>query len=60
MRAGVEESVVLARVHANAGGAALFDRAEEVATFAAVSAAGLGPRLLALFGNGRLEEFLVE
>ncbi|KAI8471921.1 MAG: hypothetical protein J3K34DRAFT_520125 [Monoraphidium minutum] len=89
---GVEEAVVLARIHANkgtggggggggggsgggdaphqrapdglddgeGGGSALFDRAEEVATFAAVSSAGLGPRLLMLFGNGRLEEFLVE
>jgi hypothetical protein len=42
------------------GGADLFDRAEEIATFSAVSAAGLGPQLLALFRNGRLEEFLVE
>jgi hypothetical protein len=92
VRGGVEESVVLARVHANRGGgggdgggdahngdgdgdhhekthhatsvdappADLFDRAEEFATFAAVSAARLGPRLLLAFKNGRLEEFLLD
>lgn len=42
------------------GGSDLFDRGEEIATFAAVSDARLGPRLLLLFNNGRLEEFLVE
>lgn len=42
------------------GGVSLFDRKEEIATFSAVSSAGLGPQLLLLFKNGRLEEFLVE
>lgn len=42
------------------GGSNLFDRAEEIATFSAVSSVGLGPQLLLLFRNGRLEEFLVE
>lgn len=45
---------------ASGGGSDLFDRAEEIATFSAVSDAGLGPQLLMLFRNGRLEEFLVE
>lgn len=71
VRAGTEEAVVLARIHANRGGGGgvggekesgfdLFDRQREVATFAAVSAVGLGPQLLLLFANGRFEEFLVE
>jgi hypothetical protein len=42
------------------GDMSLFDRREEIATFSAVSSAGLGPQLLLLFQNGRLEEFLVE
>jgi hypothetical protein len=46
------------RVHASASD--LFDRAAEVATFQNVSAAGLGPRLLLLFGNGRVEQFLAQ
>ncbi|GBF99366.1 hypothetical protein Rsub_12170 [Raphidocelis subcapitata] len=76
VRAGAEEAVVLARIHANRGGGDggggekggggggrgfdLFDRQREVATFSAVSAVGLGPQLLLLFANGRFEEFLVE
>lgn len=48
---------VLMRVHASAN--TLFDRAAEIDTFQAVSAAGLGPRLLLLFDNGRVEEFLM-
>jgi hypothetical protein len=50
--------LVLMRVHASASD--LFDRAAEVATFQSVSAAGLGPRLLLLFGNGRVEQFLAQ
>ncbi|KAF6258751.1 Choline/ethanolamine kinase-domain-containing protein [Scenedesmus sp. NREL 46B-D3] len=53
---GKETQLVLMRVHASASD--LFDRAAEVATFRSVSAAGLGPRLLLLFGNGRVEQFL--
>lgn len=45
-------------MHASASD--LFDRAAEVATFQSVSAAGLGPRLLLLFGNGRVEQFLAQ
>jgi len=47
-------------IDTHSGGVDLFDRAEEISTFSAVSAAGLGPQLLMLFRNGRLEEFLVE
>ncbi|WIA13982.1 hypothetical protein OEZ85_002545 [Tetradesmus obliquus] len=55
---GKETQLVLMRVHASASD--LFDRAAEVATFQSVSAAGLGPRLLLLFGNGRVEQFLAQ
>lgn len=48
--------VVLMRVHAS--GSTFFDRAMEVSTFRAVSESGLGPALLLLFENGRVEEFL--
>jgi hypothetical protein len=44
------------RVHASSSD--LFDRAAEIETFRGVSQAGLGPRLLLLFANGRVEEFL--
>ncbi len=44
------------RVHANKSD--LFDRHGEIATFRAVSSAGVGPKLLLLFGNGRIEQFL--
>ena len=47
---------MLARVHASRSD--LFDRRTELSTFRAVSSAGLGPRLLMLFGNGRVEQFL--
>ncbi len=49
--------VVLLRVHAS--GSNLFDRAAEVATFRAVSEAGLGPGLRLLLPNARIEEFLM-
>ena len=48
--------VVLVRVHAS--NSDLFSREEEIATFRAVGETGVGPRLLLLFGNGRVEEFL--
>jgi hypothetical protein len=48
--------VVLMRVHASAS--ELFDRQLEIDTFKGVSKAGLGPQLLMLFTNGRVEEFL--
>jgi hypothetical protein len=44
------------RVHASASD--LFDRQAEIATFRGVGREGLGPRLLLLFNNGRVEEFL--
>lgn len=44
------------RVHASSSD--LFDRQAEIDTFRGVSKAGLGPRLLLLFSNGRVEEFL--
>lgn len=44
------------RVHASSSD--LFDRGAEVATFRGVSKAGQGPKLLLLFSNGRVEEFL--
>jgi hypothetical protein len=50
--------VVLMRVHASSS--ELFDRQVEIETFKAVSQAGLGPHLLLLFRNGRVEEFLSE
>lgn len=50
--------VVLMRVHASSSD--LFDRQTEIDTFKGVSTAGLGPRLLLLFRNGRVEEFLGE
>lgn len=46
------------RVHASASD--LFDRAAEISTFQGVSKAGLGPKLLMLFDNGRVEEFLTQ
>lgn len=46
----------LVRVHASED--ELFDRATELATFEAVSRAELGPRLLLLFRNGRVEQYL--
>lgn len=48
--------LALVRVHASKSD--LFDRHGEIATFRAVSSAGVGPKLLLLFGNGRIEEFL--
>lgn len=48
--------VVLMRVHASSSD--LFDRQVEIDTFKGVSRAGLGPQLLLLFRNGRIEEFL--
>jgi hypothetical protein len=48
--------VVLMRVHASAS--ELFDRQLEIDTFRGVSKAGLGPQLLMLYTNGRVEEFL--
>ncbi|KAF8066213.1 choline kinase 3 [Scenedesmus sp. PABB004] len=53
---GREVAVALMRVHASSS--ALFDRASEISTFKAVGRAGIGPRLLLLFDNGRVEEFL--
>lgn len=44
------------RVHASSSD--LFDRQTEIDTFKGVSQAGLGPQLLLLFRNGRVEEFL--
>lgn len=38
----------------------LFDRKGEIATFRAVSATGIGPQLILLFPNGRVEEFLLQ
>ncbi|KAK9820950.1 hypothetical protein WJX81_004275 [Elliptochloris bilobata] len=38
----------------------LFSREDEQRIFAAVAHAGLGPRLLACFCNGRVEEFLLD
>eukprot|EP00878_Enallax_costatus_P035024 GHUV01038987.1.p1 GENE.GHUV01038987.1~~GHUV01038987.1.p1 ORF type:complete len:190 (+),score=30.54 GHUV01038987.1:161-730(+) len=55
---GVEQQVVLMRVHASSSD--LFDRQEEIETFRGVSAAGMGPKLLMLFENGRVEEFLAQ
>ena len=49
---------MLARVHASED--ELFERRSELAAFVAVSTCGLGPKLLGLFGNGRIEEFLTE
>lgn len=46
------------RVHASSSD--LFDRQAEIDTFKGVSQAGLGPHLLLLFRNGRVEEFLGE
>lgn len=46
------------RVHASSSD--LFDRQEEISTFRGVSAAGMGPKLLMLFDNGRVEEFLAQ
>lgn len=46
------------RVHASSSD--LFDRQAEIDTFKGVSEAGLGPHLLLLFNNGRVEEFLIE
>jgi hypothetical protein len=48
---------VLMRVHACTTD--LFDRAAELAVAKAVAAAGMGPQLLLLFQNGRIEEFLL-
>ncbi|KAK9826264.1 hypothetical protein WJX74_003749 [Apatococcus lobatus] len=49
---------VLARIFGGTEG--LFERAEEQRIFAGVAKAGLGPQLLLTFGNGRLEEFLLD
>lgn len=46
------------RVHASSSD--LFDRQEEIETFRGVSSAGMGPKLLMLFDNGRVEEFLTQ
>jgi hypothetical protein len=50
--------VALARVHASED--QLFERESELAAFVAVGKSGLGPKLLGLFGNGRIEEFLID
>eukprot|EP00884_Botryococcus_braunii_P001066 jgi/Botrbrau1/10960/Bobra.0383s0014.1 len=49
---------VLARIFG--GGNVLFNRSTEQAIFGALGEAGIGPKLLASFGNGRLEEFLFD
>eukprot|EP00775_Hariotina_reticulata_P010093 gene10093-10249_t len=54
---GDERQAVLMRVHASS--TELFDRAAEVAVAKAVAEAGMGPQLLLLFQNGRVEEFLL-
>ncbi|KAL3159579.1 hypothetical protein ABBQ38_009993 [Trebouxia sp. C0009 RCD-2024] len=46
----------LARVFGSAGG--LFGREDEQQVFSAVADAGLGPRVLVLFAEGRIEEFI--
>ncbi|RKP08642.1 kinase-like domain-containing protein [Thamnocephalis sphaerospora] len=48
---------VLLRVYGD-GVDQLFSRAKELDWLRKLSAVGLGPRLLAVFGNGRLEEYL--
>ncbi|KAJ9534534.1 hypothetical protein QJQ45_022112, partial [Haematococcus lacustris] len=40
------------------GSQLLFDKGQELAVFKAAAAQGLGAKLLALFGNGRLEQWL--
>ncbi|KAL0037335.1 hypothetical protein WJX79_002468 [Trebouxia sp. C0005] len=46
----------LARVFGSAGG--LFGREDEQQVFSAVADAGLGPKVLAMFPDGRIEEFI--
>ncbi|KAH7366277.1 hypothetical protein KP509_18G070700 [Ceratopteris richardii] len=52
-----QRKVVLVRIYGN-GVDNFFDREDEIQTFEAMSKAGHGPRLLARFSTGRIEEFL--
>lgn len=52
-----DERVVLVRIYGE-GTDTFFDREEEIQTFESISAIGHGPRLLARFPEGRVEEFI--
>ncbi|OAY83738.1 putative choline kinase 1 [Ananas comosus] len=53
----VRKKKVLLRIYGD-GTDRFFDRADEVCTFECISLHGQGPRLLARFPNGRIEEFI--
>nr|CAD1829855.1 unnamed protein product [Ananas comosus var. bracteatus] len=53
----VRKKKVLLRIYGD-GTDLFFDRADEVRTFECISRHGQGPRLLARFPNGRIEEFI--
>lgn len=55
-KGGAPNSVVLGRVYGDSGG--MFERESEVEQFKHIHEAGVGPKLLASFPNGRIEEFL--
>ncbi|KAI3686041.1 hypothetical protein L1987_79711 [Smallanthus sonchifolius] len=52
-----EERMVLVRIYGE-GSDIFFDREEEIRTFESISTHGHGPRLLARFPEGRVEEFI--
>lgn len=54
---GEQARMVLLRIYGEGVGH-FFDRAQEINTFEFLSRHGHGPRLLALFPNGRVEEFI--
>ncbi|KAG5187225.1 choline/ethanolamine kinase [Tribonema minus] len=58
-KGGAVNSKVLLRCYGGGGGGdAFLDRKAEMAAFRYLAQAGLGPRLLGEFANGRVEEFL--
>ncbi|KAK9080795.1 hypothetical protein SSX86_000553 [Deinandra increscens subsp. villosa] len=52
-----DERTVLVRIYGE-GSDIFFDREDEIRTFESISTHGHGPRLLALFPEGRVEEFI--
>lgn len=55
--AGNDDRTVLVRIYGE-GSDIFFDREEEIRTFESISTHGYGPRLLGLFPEGRVEEFI--
>lgn len=57
-RDGENPRKVLVRIYGDARSNVFFDREYEIRAFECISRLGKGPRLLASFPNGRIEEFL--